>query len=76
MLHAFGNTRKLPAYENVNVSLGRTFTIPQFGTFNVRFDAVNLFDKIYELRDASGIGVFTPQYGQRRGFYGTVAYDF
>jgi hypothetical protein len=35
---------------------------------------VNLFDKIYELRD--GIGVGAPQFGQRRGFYGTVAYDF
>jgi hypothetical protein len=42
----------------------------------VRFDVVNLFDKIYELRDGSGIGVGAPQFGQRRGFYGTVAYDF
>jgi outer membrane cobalamin receptor len=74
--HAFANTRKLPAYETVNLSLGRSFTIPQLGMFKVRFDVVNLFDKIYELRDGSGIGVFAPQYGQRRGFYGTVAYDF
>jgi len=42
----------------------------------VRLDVVNLFDKIYELRDGSGIGVGAPQFGQRRGFYGTVAYDF
>jgi outer membrane receptor protein involved in Fe transport len=35
----------------------------------VRFDIVNLFDQIYELRDGSGIGVFAPQYGARRGFY-------
>jgi outer membrane receptor protein involved in Fe transport len=35
----------------------------------VRFDVVNLFDQIYELRDGSGIGVFAPQYGARRGFY-------
>jgi outer membrane receptor protein involved in Fe transport len=42
----------------------------------VRFDVVNLFDKIYEIRDGSGIGVGAPQFGQRRGFYGTVAYDF
>src|SRR5204863_444844 len=32
--------------------------------------------EIYELRDGSGIGVGAPQFGQRRGFYGTVAYDF
>jgi hypothetical protein len=30
-------------------------------------------DKIYELRDGSGIGVFAPKFGQRRCFYGTVA---
>jgi outer membrane receptor protein involved in Fe transport len=41
-----------------------------------RFDVVNLFDKIYELRDGRGIGVGAPQFGQRRGFYGTIAYDF
>ncbi|MFZ0722744.1 MAG: TonB-dependent receptor [Xanthobacteraceae bacterium] len=35
----------------------------------VRFDIVNLFDQIYELRDGSGIGVFAPQYGARRGYY-------
>ena len=51
--------------------------IPKFpGSFKIRFDVVNLFDKTYELRDGSGIGVFAPQFGQRRGFYGTVAYDF
>ena len=32
-------------------------------------DVVNLFDKIYEIRDGSGIGVFAPQFGARRGFY-------
>ena len=42
----------------------------------VRFDVVNLFDEVYELRDGSGIGVGAPQCGQRRGFYGAVAYDF
>jgi len=41
-----------------------------------RFDVVNLFDKIYKLRDGRGIGVGAPQFGQRRGFYGTIAYDF
>jgi outer membrane receptor protein involved in Fe transport len=35
----------------------------------VRFDVVNLFDQIYELRTGSGIGEFAPQYGARRGYY-------
>jgi outer membrane receptor protein involved in Fe transport len=50
--------------------------IAQLGNFKIRFDIVNLFDEVYELRDGSGIGVHAPQFGQRRGFYGTVAYDF
>jgi outer membrane receptor protein involved in Fe transport len=35
----------------------------------LRFDVVNLFDTVYELRDGSGIGVFAPQYGPRRGVF-------
>ncbi|PYL58670.1 MAG: hypothetical protein DMF30_01895 [Verrucomicrobia bacterium] len=66
----------MPDYATVNLSLQRNLKIPRVGNFKVRFDVVNLFDKIYELRDGSGIGVGAPQFGQRRGFYGTVAYDF
>jgi outer membrane receptor protein involved in Fe transport len=35
----------------------------------VRFDVVNLFDRIYELRTGSGVGEFAPQFGARRGYY-------
>jgi outer membrane receptor protein involved in Fe transport len=35
----------------------------------VRFDVVNLFDTVYQLRNGTGIGVFAPQFGPRRGFY-------
>ncbi len=35
----------------------------------LRFDVVNLFDSVYEIRDGSGIGVFAPQFGPRRGFF-------
>ena len=35
----------------------------------VRFDVVNLLDTVYELRGGSGIGVFAPQFGPRRGYY-------
>ena len=31
--------------------------------------APSLWDAVYELRDGSGIGVFAPQFGARRGFY-------
>jgi hypothetical protein len=73
---AFANTKTVPSYATANLSLQRSLRIPKIGAFKVRFDVVNLLDHIYELRDGSGIGVGAPQFGQRRGFYGTIAYDF
>jgi len=35
----------------------------------VRFDIVNVFDTIYQIRNGTGIGVFAPQYGPRRGYF-------
>jgi len=58
------------------MNLSRRIQITAKTAVKIRFDVVNLFDKVYELRDGSGIGVGAPQFGQRRGFYGTVAYDF
>jgi outer membrane receptor for ferrienterochelin and colicin len=72
----FANTMKNPPYETFNLSLQRRFKISTKTSLLVRFDVVNLLDKIYQLRDGSGIGVGAPQFGQRRGFYGTVAFDF
>jgi outer membrane receptor protein involved in Fe transport len=66
----FANTDTVPSYTQVNTGLSHEFNIvaPNKPT-TVRFDIVNLFDKIYQIRDGSGIGVFAPQYGPRRGFY-------
>jgi outer membrane receptor protein involved in Fe transport len=72
----FANTQKVHPYETFNVNLSRRIQITAKTAVKIRFDVVNLLDKIYELRDGSGIGVGAPQFGQRRGFYGTVAYDF
>jgi outer membrane receptor protein involved in Fe transport len=41
-----------------------------------RFDVINLFDKVYEIRDGSGIGVFAPQFGARRAFYAGLSQKF
>jgi outer membrane receptor protein involved in Fe transport len=35
----------------------------------VRADIINLFDKVYEIRDGSGVGVGAPQFGPRRGVF-------
>ena len=64
------NTGTVPSYTQVNVGIKREFLLPNDPLpMTVRFDVVNLFDSIYEIRDGSGIGVFAPQFGPRRGFF-------
>jgi outer membrane receptor protein involved in Fe transport len=73
----FANTDVLPWYSQVNVGVSHEFKWGD-GTkpTTVRFDVVNAFDEIYALRDGSGIGVFAPQYGPRRGFFAGVSQKF
>jgi outer membrane receptor protein involved in Fe transport len=64
------NTDHVPSYTQVNLGLSHEYLFPGWTKpTTVRFDVVNLFDKIYEIRDGSGIGVFAPQFGPRRGFF-------
>jgi outer membrane receptor protein involved in Fe transport len=57
-------------YAVVNTGIAHDFKwSPDYKPLTVRFDVVNLFDQIYELRTGTGIGVFAPQYGARRGYY-------
>jgi outer membrane receptor protein involved in Fe transport len=70
----FANTDHLPSYTQVNMGVSHDFYIvaPNKPT-TLRFDVVNVFDKIYEIRDGSGIGVFAPQFGPRRGFFAGIS---
>jgi len=58
-----------PAYSQFNVGVSHEFGQPDGKPLTVRFDVVNLFDTIYQMRSGSGIGVFAPQYGPRRGYF-------
>jgi hypothetical protein len=42
----------------------------------VRVSAINLFDRVYVLRAATGVGEFAPQYGPRRGIFGEITQQF
>ncbi|MFZ3335069.1 MAG: TonB-dependent receptor [Xanthobacteraceae bacterium] len=64
------NSLHTTPYAVINTGVAHDFRwSPDYKPVTVRFDVVNLFDQIYELRDGSGIGVFAPQYGARRGYY-------
>ena len=58
-----------PPYAQFNTSISHEFAMPDGKPLTVRFDIVNLFDTIYQIRNGSGIGVFASQYGPRRGYY-------
>ncbi len=72
----FANTEKLPAYTQVNLSVTRSFNVPELGKLDGRLAIINLFDEVYELRDGSGIGVGAPQWGPRRAVYAGVSKPF
>jgi outer membrane receptor protein involved in Fe transport len=65
----FANTASLPSYFQLNLSLEHGFRLPGFGKLDTRLVLINALDRVYELRDGSGIGVGAPQYGPRRGVY-------
>jgi outer membrane receptor protein involved in Fe transport len=64
------NSLHTTPYGVVNTGIAHDFKwSPDFKPLTVRFDIVNLFDQVYALRNGTGIGVFAPQYGARRGYY-------
>jgi hypothetical protein len=73
-LTAYGGTdipngEHLPYYTQVNTGLTHVFKIQDAGTLTARFDVVNIFDKEYQIRNGTGVGVGAPQFGPRRGLF-------
>ena len=65
-----------PSYNQINLGVSHAFDLAATGPLTLRFDVINVADKIYEIRSGTGIGVFAPQYGPRRGFFGGVSWRF
>jgi outer membrane receptor for ferrienterochelin and colicins len=65
-----------PSYTQINFGVSHEFEIAGSGPLTARFDVINVADKVYQIRSGSGIGVFAPQYGPRRGFFGGLAWKF
>ena len=71
------NGRKLPSYVTANIGIAQNFDGPGvLKGLSIRLDVVNLFDKVYLIRDGSGVGVGAPQYGTRRGFFAGITKTF
>jgi outer membrane receptor for ferrienterochelin and colicins len=74
------NSGHLPYYRQVNLGIVQALPFQGLGDSKdkptVRFDVINLFDQIYEIRNGTGAGVFAPQYGPRRGYFVGVSFPF
>ncbi|MRW84003.1 TonB-dependent receptor plug domain-containing protein [Pseudoduganella sp. FT26W] len=70
------NSGHLPHYTTVNFALTHTWKATPVGTVEGRLALINAFDKVYLLRDGSGVGVGAPQYGERRSFYAGLSTSF
>jgi outer membrane receptor for ferrienterochelin and colicins len=70
------NGQVLPSYVQVNLTASHRFENVPGGALTVRLDVTNVADKLIEIRDGSGVGVFAPQYGPRRGIFAGVTKEF
>jgi outer membrane receptor protein involved in Fe transport len=70
------NGDALPDYIQVNLSVSHKWDMPVIGKLEGRLDVINVFDKVYEIRDGTGVGVGAPQYGPRRGFFVGMTKEF
>lgn len=75
--NGFANSTHLPGYVQVNLGVQRSVNLgAAFGDLDLRLAVTNLFDRTYQIRDGSGIGVGAAQYGPRRGFQLGVTKNF
>ncbi len=70
------NGRALPGYYTVNLSAVQTVDVGFGRGTQLRLDVLNLLDRIYEIRDGTGIGVGAPQFGLRRTILGGLLQRF
>lgn len=72
----FANTQSMPDYVAFNAGLVKDLKTELLGAFEGRFTVLNLFDRSYQLRDGTGIGVGAPQYGTRRTLMLGITHKF
>jgi outer membrane receptor for ferrienterochelin and colicins len=63
------NGDRLPYYTQVNLGVNHVFHLDGWGTLTARLDVINALDKVYEIRNGTGVGVGAPQFGPRRGLF-------
>ena len=71
------NGGELPGYFVLNAGIAQNFSEPgPLKGVTLRLDVTNLFDRKYEIRSGTGVGVGAPQWGERRGIFVGVSKKF
>jgi outer membrane receptor protein involved in Fe transport len=70
------NSDSLGPYFTMNLAAVHRFDTPLIGKLDARLAVINLFDREYELRDGTGVGVGPPAFGPRRALYGGISKVF
>ena len=66
------NGAHLPYYTQVNLGVSHGFDVGNH-SLTARLDLINAFDKTYQIRDGTGVGVGAPQFGPRRGVFAGIS---
>jgi len=69
----FANTGQLPQNFQVNLGATHKFKLASLGLMEWRLSIINVLDRKNQIRDGSGIGVNTPQYGPRIGYFAGIS---
>jgi outer membrane receptor protein involved in Fe transport len=70
------NGQSVGGYYTLNFGLSEKLRLRGRQALVARLDIVNITDNIYPLRTGTGVGVNAAQYGERRGFFGSLSYLF
>lgn len=72
----FANTAHLPLYTQFDLGASHHLAVIDEKGLDLRFSVINFLNRSYELRNGTGIGVFSPQWGPRRAFFAGVSRAF
>ena len=58
------------------MGLSHAFRVRGDRDLTARLDVINALDRVYQIRNGTGVGVGAPQYGPRRGVFVGLSYGF
>ncbi len=70
------NGASVPDYYAVNMGVEQDFKLSRKQHLKLRLDVVNVTDNSYVLRNGQGVGVGAAEFGERRGFFGSLIFVF